>query len=562
MLSLLKKLRLIFLKSNSKHKIKYFSMLALLIISSLIDLIGLGALLPVFMSIVNGDYLLKIEFLNSIVEKHNLIESDLIIIVSFASIIIFFIKNLIYLLIIKKVSKYSNSFLPLTSFKLFKYYFNYDFNEFFQNESNILYRNIRHGSERFSTIFIFGSLIILSEFVLIFLILISILLYEYRIILLSSLVFLFYFIFYRKNNSKVKYIGYLKNSLDPKISETTYQSIFGFTEIKMHNKIDYFSKKIGYVFSKLSPINNSLDLHKNIPTKLLETLILSFICIIIISGTMINIQKNYIIELLGVMMILAYKIAPSINKISLMFNSFSQEKWVVSEVFNSLNIDIHIDKNLIGFNNSISFKNVNFSYENDTVLNNLSFEIKKNSMVAITGKSGKGKSSILRLLLKIIEPTSGIYYLDDKNSKFINCSELRKIFGYVKQEPFIISGTIKDNICFGLESDMIDENRLKKVINLTSLEDYINKLEDGFNYYVGEYGKNLSGGQRQRIAIARTLYHEKSILLLDEITSSLDKKTTRLIMEMLVELKNKGVTIIMVTHDINNLDYFDKVIEL
>lgn len=204
---------------------------------------------------------------------------------------------------------------------------------------------------------------------------------------------------------------------------------------------------------------------------------------------------------------------------------------------------------------SIVFDSVSFSYGGDKVLNEASAEIKKGEFVALCGISGSGKSTIIRLLLSLIDPDSGRVYLKGDINRRLNPS-LRNLFGYVPQGNMLISGTIADNISYYSRFSAEDIEKAAKRAQLNFAFD----LPDGLNTMLGEKGSGLSEGQIQRIAVARALVRNSPILLLDEATSALDEETE---IRLLDELKkDKDKTVIIITHRKRVLDYCDKIITL
>lgn len=195
--------------------------------------------------------------------------------------------------------------------------------------------------------------------------------------------------------------------------------------------------------------------------------------------------------------------------------------------------------------NSITIKDLNFKYKNKEIFKNVNFEVKKGETVAIYGESGIGKSTLLKLILGIIEKQSGdIYFsLNDGTKQEIN-NDTRCMFTYVPQGKFILTGTIRENITF-VNKDISDEE-LDQALEISNCKSFINELKDGLETKISERGSNLSEGQVQRLAIARAIVSNAPILILDEITSSLDKKTEKEVLNNMKKLKNR--TCIIVTH--------------
>ncbi len=207
----------------------------------------------------------------------------------------------------------------------------------------------------------------------------------------------------------------------------------------------------------------------------------------------------------------------------------------------------------------ICFENVCFSYDGKKkILENLNLNIKKNEFVAISGRSGIGKSTFLKLMLGIISPTDGEIYIKCRNGKIPFDKTMRKMFSYVPQGNMLVSGTICDNIAFS-ENEICEEKIIECAKNAQIYKE-ISKLENGFDTMLGEGGAGLSEGQIQRLAVARAIYHNADILLLDEATSALDKDTELSLLKSLRAMNNK--TLIIVTHRKEVMDFCDRIISV
>ena len=227
--------------------------------------------------------------------------------------------------------------------------------------------------------------------------------------------------------------------------------------------------------------------------------------------------------------------------------SYDQYKKVLENTNYDIKLNINPENYI--FKTNIKFNNVNFSFEeNKLILKNLNLEIPKNKISQLIGVSGKGKSTIIDLILGLRKPDSGNILFDDINFNDIDMVSFRKIIGFVPQEPFLYAGSIYNN--FEIFKKNISEEKVNYLLKKCACEDFVNNFSEGIHYDVGERGKNLSGGQRQRISIARALINDPQILILDEPTSSLDLESEKLIIQTLQELK-KYLTIILVSHNKN-----------
>ena len=217
----------------------------------------------------------------------------------------------------------------------------------------------------------------------------------------------------------------------------------------------------------------------------------------------------------------------------------------------------YIPKNENDFKYDIEFKNVTFSYPlrpNSLIYNNLSFKIEHEKITAFVGYSGGGKSTIVNLILRFYDPLSGNIFLNNIDLKDYNIKWLKQKIGYVSQEPMFISGSIEENITFGLKN--FNQKNFEEICSMTNL-DFVNDKKlfpHGFKTLVGERGNKLSGGQRQRVAIARALMRDIKILILDEATSALDSKNEKDLQDSIENIiKLKKITTIIIAHRLSTV---------
>ncbi len=210
-------------------------------------------------------------------------------------------------------------------------------------------------------------------------------------------------------------------------------------------------------------------------------------------------------------------------------------------------------------NGNIELKNVDFSYResNFKILKNLNLTIKKGEKVAILGKIGSGKSTILKLIMNLYEPKNGSVLVDDVDVRQIDPIDLRSAIGMVPQEPFLFMGTIKDNITIG--EQYVSDEELLEVSKVAGLDEFLGKHEAGFDLLVGERGEGLSGGEKQSVTLARALISDPNFLILDEPTNSMDSQTERAFIENLKRVIFDK-TLIIVTHKTSILELVDRVI--
>ena len=213
----------------------------------------------------------------------------------------------------------------------------------------------------------------------------------------------------------------------------------------------------------------------------------------------------------------------------------------------------------LNFDGNIKFENVSFHYFDDDklILKDFNFEIKKGQSVAFIGSTGSGKSTIVNLICKFYDPTSGDIYLDGINYKNIDKTCLYNNLGYVLQQPQLFSISIKENIKFGNENATDEE--IMEICNLLGIDEFISKLPEGIDTVIGESGYNISSGQKQLISFARALIKNPKLLILDEATSSIDTETEKFIQNKMKDILS-GKTSIIVAHRLSTIKHCDKIV--
>ncbi len=212
----------------------------------------------------------------------------------------------------------------------------------------------------------------------------------------------------------------------------------------------------------------------------------------------------------------------------------------------------HLDK----IEGNFEFKNVEFAYDKEKVLNKMSFKVKANETIGFVGKSGAGKTTIFNLLCKMYEPQKGTIYLDGIDIQELDEDSIRGNITIISQNPYIFNLSIKDNLRL-VKEDLTDEE-MKEACHLACIDDYIESLPDKYDTVVGEGGVILSGGQRQRLAIARAFVQKTEIILFDEATSALDNETQQKIQQAINNMK-KEYTILIIAHRLTTIINCDRI---
>ena len=337
--------------------------------------------------------------------------------------------------------------------------------------------------------------------------------------------------------------------------------------VKIHQRDQHYMdtyNKNAYVFSKAQ---TTIPVLSMLPKYLIETVMLIFVISIMLyldeSGNV-----NAYMPALTVMVFVAFKVFPLLQTIYSLYNMVSSLSYVPDKVFNVFDSDDNLsysdtvaeEHSVTEKFESLEFKGIEYSYKESSVFCYPSFDIQRGDIVALTGPSGCGKSTLMDIILGLLPVKSGEIRLNGVETSTNDLRSLYPIVGYVGQETYLMNMSIAENVAMdGVEK--IDYERLKEATKQAQIFDYIQTLEDKFETQVGDNGIRLSGGQKQRIAIARALYRQPQLILLDEACSALDEATEHRIMDTLLSLP-KDITIVLITHRLSSLEKIERVVNL
>ncbi|MGK8925620.1 ABC transporter ATP-binding protein [Staphylococcus aureus] len=264
------------------------------------------------------------------------------------------------------------------------------------------------------------------------------------------------------------------------------------------------------------------------------------------------------------MIFYVFQLVLPISNISTLITDYKQAKGAsfrLSEILSQKTEEIEGKRNEDLDIPFIKFENVTFSYDKEEILKNLSFTIPQNKVTAFVGPSGSGKSTIFNLIEKMYDIDNGKIYIGNSLLSDLDLLSWRKNLGYVMQDNSMMSGTIRDNILYGLEDQEIKDDYLDYYCKLANCYDFVNNLEERYDTFIGERGVKLSGGQRQRIDIARSFIKNPKVLLLDEITANLDSESEHKIQDAMSTLMKDRTTII-IAHRLSTIQKADQIIFL
>jgi len=361
-----------------------------------------------------------------------------------------------------------------------------------------------------------------------------------------------------------KKLSETRNKAKP-LSEKTIQhlkeALTAFVESNVYQKRDFFSKRYSGAQAKFNDLLSDQLVIRNIPSRLIEVFMVFGLGILVMIESFDVHSGSGNLMIIGAFVAAAYKIIPGIVKMMAASSQIKSYSFTVSELLQSQKRSgrkIAEIKNPVHVT-TIEFCNVSYSYGDKKILHNFSCFMQKGEMIGLSGLSGKGKTTLINLLLGLLSPDDGYILINDRVSNLQERQNLWKSISYVKQQPMLIHDTVLKNIT--LDDKECDHKRLEEILQVTGLKTLL-QIDNGFNKVITENGKNLSGGQRQRIAIARALYKNAGVIILDEPFSELDKNSEELLVYYFKKLATSGKIVLLITHNKESLSFCHKIISL
>ena len=546
-----------------------------LLFLSVIEIAGLGTIPVIVSAMINPAIINNYvgfnfpELIKEIFGINNIILFlSLLIIVIFAFKAIYLTAlNYFEISILKKIKiKLSQSMMQSYVLKPYIFFVN-------QNTSNIS-KNVLMEID-YSITFLRALIQIMKEVTMLIAILILLLIFEPTVIIMTFVVISFFLvIFLFSVDKKLKKISAFRVAYLKGIFEATFHLFGAIREIKVFKKEQFFLNRFNFNKSNFEKQMLSAEFIGSLPRVFFEFISILIISSIIISFVIFDRDLNMLVPFMSLVAASIMRMMPSFSAITSALTHLKVYKnsynTVVDEIFSFLTNDLSKNKkesylakkNNISDKNIIKANNLEFSYvdaekKKSYSLNNINLDIDKGSMVGIFGRSGAGKSTLINILLRLFDPEKGdvVYNFSSKDEHEANP------ISFVPQDIYLLDDTVKNNVAFGVDKKLIDEERVIQCLKDAEMWDYVRKNPKGLNLLVGEKGIRLSGGEKQRIGLARALYTKPEILVLDEATNALDYKTEYEVFKSIKKLIKK-TTIIIISHKISLLDECDKIFYL
>jgi ABC-type multidrug transport system fused ATPase/permease subunit len=458
-----------------------------------------------------------------------------------------------------RINRFSSSISAYISTKLFRKYLNLNYPSFVNHNISHMAKLAITETPNISYLIV-GVLQLVSEIVLTVFIYSLLLIINWKTTLIISILLgILSVTFYHFFILRTKKEGHNRSNALKKMHNTLNSSLNNFKMIKTisnQNQISAEYRVEADTYAKANTIHHSFS---TFPKYILESI--SFVFLIISLLCLLVIHKGEIQQFLPIIflfLLALYRLLPAVTKILASVNNIQY----LSPILDNVVEDSHLPEEEyqaepIDFSFNIEIKDLLFNYGDKTILNKVSISLLKNEKIAIVGKSGAGKSTVINILIGLLTDYQGEILIDGTPLTPKNILSFRKKVGYIPQDVYLFDDSVANNVAFGrqYEADKITMALMKANI-LNDLND-----KEGLNTRVGDGGGKLSGGQRQRIGIARALYGDPEIIIMDEGTSALDLEVEKKIMSELLEISD-NLTLIIVTHRLESIRNCDRIFQL
>lgn len=574
-MDIVKKLLMLF---DKKDKQKLLLLFFMMIVAALFETIGIGLIIPIVGILTNPSVIHEQPILSSTYDWfHFQTTSSFIVFSVIILLLVFVIKNLyLFLFNFIQLKINLNQKVKLSS-RLFKEYLTKPYTFHLQQNSAQLLRNVNGEVSRVFNGIVISSFQLLTELLAVIFIMI-LLLFQAPLatmtasILLGGSIFLF-FKFFRK---KIIKLGEENQKVSGEMIKWVNQGLGASKEVKVSGKEAFFINAYTSQ-SKISADNSRymsmLDL---LPRLFIETLMVSVVLITMLIIVFQGMNTTELVSTMALFAMAAFRLMPSINRIIGLITTIRYSKPALSIVFEDLfenrgiahenvptnNKPFNAGNGKKAFKGSLQLKGVSFRYPNqkEYSVNDVSLTIPIGHSVAFIGESGAGKTTLVDIILGLFQPEKGLVLVDGKNL-FEHKALWQQKIGYIPQSIYLSDDTIRNNVAFGIEEGMIDDQEVWRALEQAQLKEFVKALPGQLETRVGERGVRLSGGQRQRIGIARALYHNPEILFMDEATSALDNETEKEIMKAIDGLRGEK-TLIIIAHRLSTIENCDTVFKL
>jgi ABC-type multidrug transport system fused ATPase/permease subunit len=553
---------LFLLSSNQKRQIILLSLL--LLCGVILEMFGLGLMLPILSLMLTKDIGSRYPFLSPFLDFLGNPSQQELVVGGMAVLVFFYIIKMFFILYLNwRQAKFTAQLSYELSQKLFTGYLKMPYTFHLQRNSAQLISNIQGEISIFTNV-TQAVMSLQTELSIIFGVSAMLIYLEpLGATMVTVFLGLSAFAFHRLTRNKLLEWGGKRQQYDLQLNKDLMQGLNGVKDVKLMGREDHFLTKYGENNIGKAYISSRQLTLLQFPRVYLELLAVVGMACLVIMMMIQNKPLELLIPTLGIFVSAAFRMIPSLNRIMASTSTIRYAQPVVNLIYDEFKIvereSAVPNGQRIIFSTALQLESIAFKYQSANIeaLKGVTITIEKGQTVGFIGPSGSGKSTLIDVILGLLQPGSGSILVDGYDIQN-NLRGWQDQVGYVPQSIYLTDDSIQNNIAFGLPAGQIDQSAVRSAIKAAQLEEFIGSLPEGINTLVGERGVRLSGGQRQRIGIARALYANPEILVMDEATSALDNGTESGVMQSITALKGTK-TIIIVAHRLSTVENCDQL---
>lgn len=562
---------------SGKQKLRIVELVMLMVIGGIVETCSVALILPFMNAVLEPDAVMESKYIQVICDVLHIYSSrTFLVILAVFLAVIYWLKNLYLLFEMNTQQRFVYGNMFLMQRRMLECFFHRPYEYFLKINSGEVIRIIQS-----DTVATFGLLVALltffSELIVAGMLIIAVFIITPIVTFAVAVVLLvLVLLIYRVLNPIFRKAGKETQISTAGMNKWLLQSIQGIKEIKVSAKEEFFQKNYSYFGTRYINAIRRNRILELCPKFLIEAVSMSTMFMVVASLIYTGSNMETVIPILSAVAMAAMRLMPSVNRITACLSAIAHEEPMLDQLLENLS-DVngekesckpesvsHFNRNGKGmparrFHDKIVFHKVTYHYPESEayVLQGASMTIRKGEAIGIVGASGAGKTTAVDIIMGLLHPEEGGIYIDGISIQDGLHDWLQQI-GYIPQMIFMLDGTIKENVAFGIDDNEVSEEQVWRALKEASLDGFVKTLPEGIRTEIGERGIRLSGGQRQRIGIARALYQNPEILVFDEATSALDHETEASIMESINSLQGQK-TMIIIAHRLTTIENCDHI---
>jgi ABC-type multidrug transport system fused ATPase/permease subunit len=560
----LRKLRLIFDRAT---KVRLLILMLAIIAAGLLDMLALGLIAPIVQLVLDPQSLYNRGFVYSVFNFLGFESSRVFLATLAFTLVGVYVFRAVYLLLFNRlkfrfIARRQALMSERLLVKIMGFSYLYHTHKNVAETSRIVNGDVNQLFTVITQMMLMTTDLFRAAFILLFLMMVS----PVMTLMMMALALICVFIYFVAFRRKITNAGKRMRTTSIGMSKSVLQAFGGIKEIKLMQRESHFHKEFKANSDAFVKENTRFNILNEMPRMTIEMVVFggafSMVGLFLLSGA----NLTEMAPQLGMFVFAAFQLLPAVIRQVMYFNVILVNRPAVDAVYKSLyeendiGVKAPVQADTISqIEKNIIVQGVGFTYPNVDAKKkkNVSFDVPHNKSVAFIGPSGAGKTTLADLILGVLTPDTGAVYYQGK-SVHVYFDEWSKNIGYIPQQIYLLDESILANVAFGIDHEKIDEEKVWRALEQAQLAEFVRTLPDGVKTIVGDRGVRLSGGQRQRVGIARALYEDPSVLVLDEATSSLDNETEKAVMDAVRGLQGEK-TMIIVAHRLSTIEHCDIV---